>query len=97
VIFQLSYQNNGMIKTLETWHEVYEGEYYPIDFDLSALAGQTVKFILVVSANGGQNGDKAIWLDPHILRQGVQPTATYTPTPTYTPTATATPTNTGAP
>jgi hypothetical protein len=97
VIFQLSYQNNGKIKTLETWHEVYEGEYYPIDFDLSELAGQTVKFILVVSANGGQNGDNAIWLDPHILRQGVQPTSTYTPTPTYTPTATATPTNTGTP
>ena len=104
VIFRLDYKNTGQIKTLASWNEIYEGKYYPVDLDLSALAGQTVKFILVVSANGGQNNDNAIWLNPHILRQGVPPptstftltptaaaTFTFTPTPTVTATATPTP------
>jgi len=102
VVFQLDYQNNGKTKTLANWNEAYEGKYYPVDLDLSALAGETVKFILVVSANGGQNNDNAIWLNPHILRQGVPPpTSTFTLTPTatatFTPTPTATATNTPAP
>jgi hypothetical protein len=92
VIFRLDYKNNGQIKTLANWHEVYEGKYYPIDFDLSALAGETVKLILVVSANGAQNNDNAIWLNPHIIRQGTPP-ATPTPTFTRTPTPTPTPTS----
>jgi len=109
VIFQLDYQNNGKIKTLASWNEAYEGKYYPVDLDLGSLAGETVKFILVVSANGGQNNDNAIWLNPHILRQGVPPptsaptltpstTATFTPTTTatftFTPTPTVTPSTT---
>ena len=100
VIFQLNYLNNGKIKTLANWNEAYEGKYYPVDLDLSALAGETVKFILVVSANGGQNNDNAIWLNPHILRQGVPSptlTPTLTPVSTFTPTLTATPTFTLTP
>jgi hypothetical protein len=112
VIFRLDYRNNGRIRTLASWHEIYEGKYYPIDLDLSSLAGETVKFILVVSANGGQKNDNAIWLNPHIIRQGTPPTATPTPpytltptptptatlhTPTFTPTATATFTPTPTP
>ena len=93
VVFRLDYKNNGQIKTLASWHEIYEGKYYAVDLDLSALAGETVKFILVVSANGGQNNDNAIWLNPHIIRQGTppatpKPTFTRTPTPTPTPTST---------
>jgi hypothetical protein len=101
VIFRLDYKNNGQVKTLASWHEIYEGKYYPVDIDLSALAGETVKFILVVSANGAQKNDNAIWLNPHIIRQGTPPatpTLTHTPTPTatytFTPTATATNTTT---
>jgi hypothetical protein len=91
VIFRLDYKNNGQIKTLASWHEVYEGKYYPIDLDLSSLAGETVKLILVVSANGAQNNDNAIWLNPQIIRQGTPPA---TPTPTFTRTLTPTPTPT---
>ena len=91
VIFRLDYKNNGSVKTLASWHEIYEGKYYSIDMDLSKLAGETVKLILVVSSNGGQKNDNAIWLNPYILRQGTPPA---TPTPTYTPTPTPTPTTT---
>lgn len=99
VVFRLDYRNNGTLKSLFTWNEVYEGNSYPIDFDLSPLAGETVKFILVVTAHGGQNQDDAIWLHPFILRQGTPvptsiPTLTFTPTFTPTPTSTATATPT---
>lgn len=105
VIFRLDYLNNGVVKTYASWAEVYEGKYTPVDLDLGNLAGQTLKFILVVSANGGNNQDLAIWLNPHIVRQGTQPTATntptatatFTPTQTFTPTITFTPTQTFTP
>jgi len=97
VIFRLDYKNNGKIKTLASWHEVYEGKYYPVDLDLSALAGERVKLILVVSANGARKNDYAIWLNPQIIRQGTPPptaTPTRTPAPTQTQTPTPTPTHT---
>lgn len=93
VVFRLDYRNNGQVKTLASWHEVYEGKYYPVDLDLSSLAGETVKFILVVTANGANNNDSALWLNPHIVRQGnLPPTPTSSITPTYTlaPSATST-------
>jgi hypothetical protein len=102
VIFRLDYQiDGGEIKTLGQWNEVYEGLYYPVGIDLSALAGENVKFILVVTVNGSFNQDKALWVAPRIIRQGTPPptptsTATFTPTftPTSTPTDTPTPTPT---
>lgn len=95
VVFRLDYKVDGQTKTLGSWHEVYEGNFYAIDLDLNSLAGQTVKFILAMEANGGNNNDNAIWLNPLILRQGTPP-PTFTPTftPTVTPTFSATPTNT---
>jgi hypothetical protein len=84
VIFRLDYRVNGKTKNLITWNEIFEGQIYPIDLDLSALAGQTVKFILSVSANGDNNMDNAIWLAPRIIRLGL-PTPTPTPVPTNTP------------
>ena len=111
VIFQLEYQvGNGTLKTWAEWHEVYEGKYFPVDLDLSALAGKNVRFYLIVSANGSKGKDQALWVNPRIVRQGTpsptptvtaSPTATATetatPTPTLTPTETETPTATNTP
>lgn len=88
VIFRLDYKTGGKTKTLASWHEKYEGQFTAVDLDLSSLAGETVKFILVVSANGSANDDEAIWLNPYILRYGA---VTPTPTPTSTPTSTPIP------
>jgi hypothetical protein len=94
VIFRLDYRNNGRVYTLASWHEAYEGRYYTANVDLSSLAGQTVKFILVVLANGSPRDDAALWLNPHIQRLGNPPTAapssTFTVTPSLTPTSTLT-------
>lgn len=96
VIFQLEYQiGNGSIKKLGEWHEVYEGKYYPVNIDLSSLAGNKVKFIFTVLANGSGHEDYALWVAPRIVRISSEaPTATFTPTPSKTATATATSTST---
>jgi len=109
VIFRLDYRNNAQVRTFASWNEAYEGKYYPVDIDLSSLAGETVKFILVVHSNGSARDDEALWLNPHILRPGSPPpaTSTFTSTvvpsvtpslaPTLTPTLTPTPTFTETP
>jgi len=95
VLFNLQYKAGGQTRTLGSWHEINEGQYYPVDVDLSGLDGQTVKFILSVSANGSGRDDEAIWVAPRIIRLGTPPptyTPSVTPTSTLTPTLTATPT-----
>lgn len=106
MIFRLQYQiDNGSIRTLGQWREVYEGQFYPINIDLSTLNGERVKFILTVLANGSSHEDFALWINPRIARQSSQPpTATFTsalapttavpPTSTWTATVTATSTAT---
>ena len=92
MIFRLQYQiGNGDIRTLGQWREVYEGQYYPLNIDLSFLSGQNVKFILTVYSNGSSKEDFALWVMPRISRQSSQP-PTNTPNPTSTATSTATPT-----
>ncbi|MCX6081403.1 MAG: NBR1-Ig-like domain-containing protein [Chloroflexi bacterium] len=88
VNFRLNYQvGTGPILTYWTFNERYEGLYYRADIDLSALAGQSVKFILYVGAAGYPTGDRALWGAPRITRGsgGSIATATPGPTPTVTP------------
>ena len=99
VLFQLGYETGGgqIIEVWKEWHETYEGQYYPIDLDLSSLAGKNIKFRLTVTANGTKGKDQALWLAPRIVRLGTPPptpTATASPTATATATATATSTST---
>jgi len=88
MIYRLQYQiGNGEIRTIGQWREVYEGEYYPVNVDLSFLAGQNVKFIFTVLANGSSHEDFALWITPRIARLSSQaPTSTPTATSTATPT-----------
>jgi hypothetical protein len=101
VIFRLDYQiGDGAVRKLGQWNEAYEGQWYSLDIDLSALKGENVKFILTVHANGSSFKDFAIWIGPHILRPGAPPptlTPTFTPTSTLTATATNTATATETP
>ncbi len=80
--------------------ERYEGQSFPVDIDLTPLAGKDVKFILTALAVGPATGDRALWVGPHIFRpSGSPPTpvsGTVSPTnttsaPTATPTVTLTP------
>ncbi len=87
VAYRLDYEVNGVIRTFWTFREKFEGLTYNANLNLSPLAGQTVKFILYVSAWGSPVGDRALWGNPVIARQGVVITPTGTP-PTSTPTNT---------
>jgi hypothetical protein len=92
VAYRLDYQVGNTIRTFWTFRERFEGWTYTANLNLSPLAGQTVKFILYVSAWGSPVGDRALWGNPVITRPGV----TTTPTVTGTP-PTATPTRTPGP
>ncbi len=97
IIFKVQYQiGNGSIQTLGQWNEIYEGEHYAVNVDLSALNGQKVKFILTVLANGSAHEDFGMWVAPRITRLSAQPpTVTLTPSSSPTVTTTATATGTG--
>src|ERR1044071_7457456 len=85
VAYRLDYEVNGVVRTFWTFREKFEGLTYNANLNLSALAGQSVKFILYISAYGSPVGDRALWGNPVIARQGVVITPTGTPpTPTQT-------------
>jgi len=85
MIYRLQYQiGNGDVRTIGSWREIYDEEYYPISIDLSFLSGERVKFIFTVYANGSSHEDFALWVLPRITRQSSQaPTATPTATSSY--------------
>jgi hypothetical protein len=91
VAYRLDYQVGNTIRTFWTFRERYEGWTYNANLNLSPLAGQSVRFILYLSAWGSPVGDRAIWGNPVITRPGTSttppPTVTGTP-PTATPTRT---------
>ncbi|MBK7317210.1 NBR1-Ig-like domain-containing protein [Candidatus Villigracilis affinis] len=99
VAYRLDYQiGSGAVKTFWTFRERYEGLTYNANLNLSSLAGQDVKFILVISAYGSQTGDRALWGNPIIARAGGTTGPTNTPSPTVTGTLPSpTPTKTVTP
>jgi hypothetical protein len=68
----LDYQIDGdpTLHNLINYSERYEGMIRNVDFDLSALAGQSVKFILKIDEDSGTSGalDRAVWVAPRITR-----------------------------
>jgi len=94
VAYRLDYEIDGVTKTYWTFRERYEGLTFIASIDLTPLAGKNVKFTLVINAYGSPTGDRALWGNPAIIRQGS--VATATPGVTGTP-PTATPSKTPAP
>jgi hypothetical protein len=106
--FRLDYQvgNSGPIYTYwGPFRERYEGQNFPVDLDLTPLAGKDVKFILTVLALGTPTGDLPMWVGPYIYRvgatsagsAGVQQAVTAVTTPLATTAVPATPTTPVAP
>jgi len=68
-MLQLNYiADGGTVQSLGSWNEKYDGSWTSISVDLSALAGKSVQFILLVHNNGSSNGDQIFWLTPKIIR-----------------------------
>lgn len=95
VNFRLDFKNvdNGVIRNLGSWREVYDGKITKIDIDLSKHAGKHVRFILTVEVKGGTPARaNAFWFVPGIKLVPPVPTATPTEAlPTETPTPTQEP------
>jgi len=71
VIFQINYTEEDDLATmtkLEDWQEKCDGSLQKIDVDLSDLRGETVRFYLIVLANGEATEDWAIWSSLGIFR-----------------------------
>ena len=93
VTFRIDYLlSNGVQKTLWSWKEAYDKRFYRANLDLSALAGQKVRFVFMLLSTGFASGDRALWGSPRIIRTGTTqppaPPATLTPLPPLPATAT---------
>ena len=74
-------------------HDASSGVYSEVEVDLSALAGQTVEFTLVVRTEGDRTRYNPIWISPYIQRDpNAQP-----PDPVVLATATTSSTSSGVP
>jgi hypothetical protein len=69
VLFRVDYQlSDGITRDLWAFGEFYEGNYFTADLDLSSLAGRDVKFVLTILSLGSASNDRALWVDPRIVR-----------------------------
>ena len=57
------------LTTIGQWREIYDGQVYPIDIDLSEYAGMEIDLILSVIAQDDSQENYAMWLQPRILRE----------------------------
>ncbi len=67
--FDLKYQiGNGTIQTLDSWYETHNNSVREVDVDLSDLAGQNVKIILMVRNINTDVHNEGYWYDVKIWR-----------------------------
>jgi hypothetical protein len=82
VLFRLDYQlEDELMHELWAVNEHYEGNTSTVNLDLGPLVGQDVKFVLTVLSTGPISGDRALWVEPRIVRSDTAPAVALTPTP----------------
>jgi len=80
VLFRVDYQlSDGIVHDFWAFGEQYDGNTFTVDLDLSPLAGQDVRFVFTILSLGPAAGDRALWVEPRIVR--TMPSVTVTPTP----------------
>jgi len=80
VLFRVDYElADGIVRELWGIGEQYDGRYFTVDLDLSPLAGQDVQFIFTILSLGQASGDRALWVEPRIVRSTSLVTVTPTP------------------
>ncbi len=69
VLFRVDYQlADGIVRDFWAFGERYDGQYFAVDLDLTPLAGQNVRFVLTILSLGDASGDRALWVQPRIVR-----------------------------
>ena len=82
VLFRLDYQlADGVVHELWSVEERYNRNSSSVDIDLSSLVGKDVNFILTVLSLGPASDNRALWVEPRIVRGGTALSVTLTPTP----------------
>lgn len=72
VLFRIDYQlTDRIVREFWAFGEQYDGNYFVVDLDLSPLAGQNVRFVFTVLSLGNASGDRALWVEPRIVRNTV--------------------------
>jgi hypothetical protein len=78
VLLRIDYQlADGIVRDFWAFGEQYDGQYFAVDLDLNSLAGQDVRFVFTVLSLGPASGDRALWVEPRIVR--TTPVSTVTP------------------
>jgi hypothetical protein len=78
VLYRIDYQlADGLVRDFWAFGEQYDGKTFVLELDLSPLAGQDVKFVLTILSLGDASRDRAIWVEPRIVRNAL----IITPTP----------------
>ncbi|NWG05836.1 MAG: hypothetical protein HXY35_04010 [Chloroflexi bacterium] len=87
VTYRLEYMTaNRQVYTIWKFNEKYDGRYVNIDVDLSSIAWRKkISLVLMISANGSATGDRALWVQPRLVRQVDTVPITPTPGPSPTP------------
>jgi Ig-like domain-containing protein len=69
VLYRIDYElSDGLIREFWAFGEFYDHKYYNADIDLTPLAGQNVRFVLTILSLGDASGDRALWVQPRIVR-----------------------------
>jgi hypothetical protein len=69
VLLRVDYQlSDGIVREFWAFGERYEGQYFTVDLDLSSLAGRDIKLVLTVLSLGDASNDRALWVQPRIVR-----------------------------
>lgn len=68
VRFQINYLDGSELKMLKQWSKSCSGDLTSVDLDLSSLAGKSLRFALVVIADGSFEDDWAVWNSLRIER-----------------------------
>ncbi|HSO13664.1 MAG TPA: NBR1-Ig-like domain-containing protein [Anaerolineales bacterium] len=91
VTYALEYKDATGLRTFWKTQEKYDGRYANIDIDLTSIAWKKkINLVLSVLAYGPASGDRALWVQPRLVRQVDIVPITPTPGPTFTPAPTAT-------
>lgn len=78
VLYRIDYQlADGLVRDFWAFGEQYDGNTFVVELDLGPLAGQDAKFVLTILSLGDASRDRAVWVEPRIVRNA----PSITPTP----------------
>jgi hypothetical protein len=69
VLFRLSVKQGDTVTQLEQWPKSCDGNMILVDVNLSSYAGQEIRFVLEVLADGSPVNDLVVWGSARIERE----------------------------